>query len=292
MKIKKILAGISALTMLASSAGTVSAKSMCEKNKPCAQPVCTQVSDAETPEIPEFDAETEKAKREAEKAERKAQREAEKAEREAQREAEKAEREAKKEANKEDIKKPVAVNPELPEVSEKPEIPEVSEGTEKPDAPVKPEVSEESDAPVKPEVPAKPEAPVKPEVSVKPEAPVKPEVSIKPETPVKPEVSVKPEAPVKPETPVKPAKPTHIGQCQKITDLIDLVVDQVYIATEDMSNEQILSIASIVIPLIRNMEKEDVKTLIKEVLADGVIDSNDIISLKNLLAETSANETI
>ena len=70
MKIKKILAGISALTMLASSAGTVSAKSMCEKNKPCAQPVCTQVSDAETPEIPEFDAETEKAKREAEKAER------------------------------------------------------------------------------------------------------------------------------------------------------------------------------------------------------------------------------
>ena len=290
MKIKKILAGISALTMLASSAGTVSAKSMCEKNKPCAQPVCTQVSDAETPEIPEFDAETEKAKREAEKAEREAQREAEKAEREAQREAEKAEREAqreaekaereaqreaekaereaKKEANKEDIKKPVAVNPELPEVSEKPEIPEVSEGTEKPDAPVKPEVSEESDAPVKPEDPAKPEAPVKPEVSVKPEAPVKPE------------------------TPVKPAKPTHIGQCQKITDLIDLVVDQVYIATEDMSNEQILSIASIVIPLIRNMEKEDVKTLIKEVLADGVIDSNDIISLKNLLAETSANETI
>ncbi len=116
----------------------------------------------------------------------------------------------------------------------------------------------------------------------KPEKPelVKPE---KPEPPVPGEAPEKPEPPVPGEKPEAPKAP----HCHKIDELISLAVDQVYDATADMTDAQIVSITSVAVPLIRSMDKEDVKELVKEVLADGVIDSNDLLAIKAKLAETN-----
>jgi len=53
-----------------------------------------------------------------------------------------------------------------------------------------------------------------------------------------------------------------------------------------MSDAEITSIASIAVPLIRNMDKKEIKALVKDVLADGVINADDLAALKAVLAET------
>ena len=261
MKFNKVIAGISALTMLTTGIASVSASSVEETPEIAPAPVITPAEDAEAPKPPVIDEEEEaakKAEREAKRAEDEAKREAEKAEREAKRaedeakrEAEKAEREAKREAEKAEREAKRA------EDEAKREAEKAEREANKPAPPAKPDDAE------KPEPPA---PPVKPDDAEKPELPT---------PPAKPDDAEKPEAP-------KP--PVH---CHKINDLIDITVDQIYDVTEDMDAEQVTGMAEIAIPLLMNMDKEDIKKLARDVLADGVVDASDMVSIRNILAQTA-----
>lgn len=163
---------------------------------------------------------------------------------------------------------PVIVAPEAPEA---------------PEAPKPPVVDEEEEAARKAEREAK-----KAEDDAKREAEKAEREANKPVPPVPPvlEDGEKPEPP-KPEDLPKPDKLAH---CHKIDDLVNLAVDTVLPATENLSDEELVDITTIAIPLIRNLEKPQIKALVKEVLADGVIDANDLVSLKGLLADAAAEE--
>ena len=168
-------------------------------------------------------------------------------------------------------------------VAEAPVVIAPAELSEAPEAPKPPVIDEEEEAARRAEREAK-----KAEEDAKREAEKAEREANKPEPPVPPvlEDGEKPEPP-KPEDLPKPDKLAH---CHKIDDLVNLAVDTVLPATENLSDEELVDITTIAIPLIRNLEKPQIKALVKEVLADGVIDANDLVSLKGLLADAAAEE--
>lgn len=251
MKISKILAGLSAFVLATTGSVCVSAHSI---KKGTEFPEISEPVAIEAPEVinPEFPAQPEKPV--------------------------KAEKPV-----KEEIVKPEKDKTEKPVKVEKP----VKEEVVKPEEPEMP-VEEEIVKPEKAEKPVKEEV-VKPEKD-KTEKPVEDEDAEEAED-IEEDETEKAEKPVKPEKAEKVEKVANVVHCHKISDLVELSVNQFSEILSKYSTETIISTAEAILPEIKKMDSETIKELALEVLADGKIDSSDLTTVAVYIAKANIAAT-